>query len=397
MALLLQSYTFGKQYLDSWLHPAPQKNPNALKLGVLSTAQINSAAGKFTPFHCDTTGANEGIVIDPVATHPDVVLYAIASRDESTAASFASKYHFQKSYGSYEALLADPEVDFVYISTPNGLHFEWASKALDAGKHVLLEKPFTSNAIEAEALVQKSKQSGKILMEAFHWQFHPAAHLFRELLDSGDCPPGDIRWQFDLAGGSLMDMTYAISFTRYALHAETPEKVLSATAGPSSHDPRVDRSMTAALQFKLRNVNKNADNSNVDSTIYTDMSRSYLFGVIPRFWEFPSIRVETDRAEIYFYNAMMPHLYHYIGITDKETGKTRYVSLYKGGPLWKDRGETYWSTYRYQLEAFVDKIRGRKPVWWIEGEDSIAQMKTIDEVYKASGLPLRPTSPLLAA
>jgi len=338
----------------------------------------------------------------------------VASRDSSTAASFASKYNFQKSYGSYEDLLSDPEVDFVYISVPNGLHFEWACKALDAGKHVLLEKPFTSNAIEAEALVKKSKESGKILMEAFHWQFHPAAHLFREILDSGEygsivrtdaamtttpaVPKGDIRWQFDLAGGSLMDMTYAISFTRYALHAGVPERVLSAGAVPSSHDPKVDRSMTASLLYKPRsNVNKSAaENSDVYSTIYTDMARSYLFGIIPRYWEFPSIRVETDRAEIYFYNAMMPHIYHYIAITDKTTAKTAYTSIYKGGPLWKDRGESYWSTYRYQLEAFVDKIRGRNPVWWIEGEDSIEQMKTIDEVYKKSGLPLRPTSSLLA-
>ncbi|KAJ4612720.1 hypothetical protein HRR85_004301 [Exophiala dermatitidis] len=119
-------------------------------------------------------------------THPDVILYAIASRDADTAASQAKKYHFQKSYGSYQALLDDSEVDFVYISTPNGLHYEWASKTLKAGKHVLLEKPFTSNGAEAEALVREAEQANRVLEEAFHWQFHPAAHLFRSLLESGE-------------------------------------------------------------------------------------------------------------------------------------------------------------------------------------------------------------------
>lgn len=248
-------------------------------------------------------------------------------------------------------------------------------------------------------------------MEAFHWQFHPAAHRFREILDSGEyggiistdsamtstpaLPADNIRWKYELSGGSLMDMTYAVSFTRYALKATTPDAVLYAKATPSKQDPRVDSAMQARLRFKRPNVDPRADNSDVYSTIYTDMARSWAYGVVPRFWELPSIRVETELAEINFYNAMMPHIYHYIAITDKATGKTRYEYVYKGGPLWKGRGESYWSTYRYQLEAFVDKVKGRQPVWWIDGENSIEQMKTIDTIYRESGLPLRPTSTML--
>ena len=93
-----------------------------------------------------------------------------------------------------------------------------------------------------------------------------------------------------------------------------------------------------------------------------------------------------------FYNAMMPHLYHYIAIKTKETGQWRYESVYQGGPRWGQRGESYWSTYRYQLEAFVDRVRGREPVFWVDNEDSVMQMRTIDEVYRKSGLPTRPTS-----
>lgn len=95
-----------------------------------------------------------------------MILYAIASRDAATAKEAARKYGFQKAYGSYQALLDDPAVNIVYISTPNGLHFEWASNALKTGKHVLCEKPFTANADEARRLVQLAKERGLICEEA---------------------------------------------------------------------------------------------------------------------------------------------------------------------------------------------------------------------------------------
>ena len=269
-----------------------------------------------------------------------------------------------------------------------------------------MEKPFTSNALEAEKLFHIAEQQGKILMEGFHWQFHPAAHRFREILDSGKLgrivktdaqmtstpavPASDIRWKWELSGGSLMDMGYPISFTRFALHAGVPDAVLYAKANPSQADKRIDSSMHATLRFV--NKDKLKDDEAVYSTIYTDMARPWLYGIIPRFWEAPAIKVETEHAELYFYNPMLPHVYHYIAITDKKTGRTSYEHCYQGGPLWKERGEKYWSTYRYQLEAFVDKIRGREPVWWITKEETIAEMKTLDMIYKESGLGIRSTS-----
>ncbi|EON66977.1 NAD binding Rossmann fold oxidoreductase [Coniosporium apollinis CBS 100218] len=394
MALIVQAYTFLQQYAVSWMEAVPKKNSGAIRLGVLSTAQINPAAA----FH-------------PAETHPDVILYAIASRDAASAQKTAKQYKFQKSYGSYQALLDDPEVDAVYVSTPNGMHYEWAHKALKAGKHVLLEKPFTSNGEEARKLVETAQQTGKVLEEAFHWQFHPAAHAWREIIDSGKygpiiatdsrmtaspgVPHGDIRWQYDLAGGSFMDCTYALSFTRYALHAETPVKVLSAVARPYEKDERVDAGMHTTLLFK----DKRGDI--VQSRVYTDLARSWVSGFIPRAWEFPAIEVETDKAVIYFYNAMMPHLYHYISVTEKATGKTTVKKQYKGGPKWGDvetsggkGGRPSWSTYRYQMEAFVDRIKGKEPACWVPNEDSIAQMESIDAVYEHSGLGKRPSRSL---
>lgn len=259
--------------------------------------------------------------------------------------------------------------------------------------------------------MEAGEKSGKVLMEAFHWQFHPAAHVWRQLLDSGKygtvistnaimvaspgVPDGDIRWKFDLGGGSFMDCTYALSFTRYALRADTPVKILSAVARPYQKDSRVDAAMHATLLFR------DYQGDVVQSRVYTDLARSWVSGILARVWELPAIEVETDKAIIHFYNAMMPHLYHYISIADKATGKTEYLRQYFGGPLWGSKmtsagkgGQWYWSTYRWQLEAFVDKVRGKEPACWVSGDESIAQMVSIDAIYEKAGLPPRPTSHL---
>lgn len=189
-------------------------------------------------------------------------------------------------------------------------------------------------------------------------------------------------------------MTYALSFTRQALHAKHPEQIQSATTRPLLRDPRVDSAMYANMTFR------GSEEQLVSSRIYTDMARSYVGGVLPRFWELPSIEVETEDAIIYFYNAMMPHLYHYIAITEKRSGRTKYVKQYSGGPLWgnvitsngRKGGSSSWSTYRWQLESFVDAVRGRMPAYWIPGEESVTQMEVIDSLYLAAGLPIRPGS-----
>ncbi|KAL4924610.1 Gfo/Idh/MocA family protein [Aspergillus undulatus] len=392
MALVLQAATFAHQYFGSFVYKTPSKSSDALKLGVLSSAQINAAA-----------------IIHPTETHPHITLYGIASRSQKTAQLQAKKYNFKQAYGSYQALLDDPAVDVVYISTPNGEHFEWTVKALKRGKHVLVEKPFMSNAKEARRVVQIAEEKGLVLEEAFHWQFHPAAHKFLSLLEAGKygkilrtnalmtaspgVPEGDIRWQYDLAGGSLMDMTYALSFTRYFLRTTHPDVIHSVTMRPHAPDPGVDEAMHAYLTFT---AGSSVGDGAVQSSIYTDMSRSWVGGVIPRFWELPSIEVETETAILYFYNAMMPHLYHYIEIFDKKAGTTGVVRQYAGGPVWGGvettggkGGRKGWSTYRWQLEAFVERVRGGEPAAWVSNEESVTQMEVIDALYRAAGLPVR--------
>ncbi|KAE8395731.1 hypothetical protein BDV23DRAFT_80603 [Aspergillus alliaceus] len=180
--------------------------------------------------------------IHPAETHPDVILYGIASRDASSVTKAAKKYHFTKAYGSYQELLDESAVNIVYISTPNGQHYEWTS--------------------------------------------------MRSLLsDIAQVAPA-------------MDMTYALSFTRYAIRAQQPKTINPVTARLSSDDQRVDAAMYAYLTFI------GPQNTEVHSQIYTDMEREWIGSFVPRFWELPSIEVETERAIIFFYNAMMPHLYH---------------------------------------------------------------------------------------
>lgn len=195
-----------------------------------------------------------------------------------------------------------------------------------------------------------------------------------------------------------MDMTYALSFTRFALHAQTPKQITSATAQPLNSDPRVDEAMHSHLVFEGP---KNSNSAHqVPSRVYTDMNRAPAYGgLVSRFWELPSIEVETECAIIYYYNAMMSHAYHDISIMDKTTGKTRYVKQYSGGAFWGPRntssggkgGSSTWSTYRWQLEAFVDAVQGNTPAFWIPGDESIWQMQSLDAIYKAAGLPVRPT------
>ncbi|KAI1619171.1 hypothetical protein EDD36DRAFT_414817 [Exophiala viscosa] len=170
----------------------------------------------------------------------------------------------------------------------------------------------------------------------------------------------------------------------YILRAGVPEKILSAVARLYDKDKRVDAAMTTTLLFK------DQSGRSVHSRVYTNIARGWLGGVIPRVWELPQIEIETDKCHIVFYNAMMPHLYHYISITDKAIGTTTYKHQYSGGPVWGNvqtsagaGGASYWSTYNYQLEAFVSKLQGGY-------EESIKQMQTIDQIYSAPGLPIRP-------
>src|SRR5512133_1849587 len=192
-----------------------------LNWGVLSTARINRA------------------LIKPLTASKRTRLLAVASRSLSSAESYAREWKIPRAHGSYEALLADPEIDVIYNSLPNHLHAEWTIKALHAGKHVLCEKPIALTLAEVDAMTQAAKETGKVLAEAFMYRHHPQTLKAKEIVDSGALGElqlirgaftftltreGDIRSKKETGGGSIWDIgCYPISYARMIVGAEPVE------------------------------------------------------------------------------------------------------------------------------------------------------------------------------
>jgi D-xylose 1-dehydrogenase (NADP+, D-xylono-1,5-lactone-forming) len=190
-----------------------------VRWGILSTARINR------------------LVIPAARASDKVELLGVASRDPSRAEEYAREWGIPRSYGSYEALLADDEIEAVYIPLPNNLHCEWSARAVDAGKHALCEKPLSKRATEVEEAFDAAERAGRLLSEAFMYRHHPQARRLRELVDEGavgelrivrSCfsftvlDPGNIRLRTDVEGGALMDVgCYCVNGSR--LLAEEPE------------------------------------------------------------------------------------------------------------------------------------------------------------------------------
>ena len=194
---------------------------DVLRLGLLSTAAINAQ------------------ILAAASETDRVVAVAVASRDSARAEAYASERGIERAHGSYDALLADDGVDAVYIGLPNGMHHEWTMRALEAGKHVLCEKPFTRRAAEAESAYAAAEAGGLVLMEAFMYRHHPQTAVVRDLVAGGAIGRllsvratfsfpledlTDVRAIPELDGGALMDVgCYCISGIR--LFAGDPERV----------------------------------------------------------------------------------------------------------------------------------------------------------------------------
>jgi D-xylose 1-dehydrogenase (NADP+, D-xylono-1,5-lactone-forming) len=204
-----------------------------VKWGILSTADINQK------------------VIPGARVSDKVDLVAVASRDQARADAYAREWAIPRAYGSYEGLLADPEIEAVYISLPNTLHAEWSIKALDAGKHVLCEKPFTRHPEEVEAAFDAADRNDRLLSEAFMYRHNPQTAKLAELVRDGAIgelrlvrsafsyglyDEENIRLRTDVEGGSLMDVgCYNVSGSR--LLGGEPERVWGeAWYGPSGTD-----------------------------------------------------------------------------------------------------------------------------------------------------------------
>jgi D-xylose 1-dehydrogenase (NADP+, D-xylono-1,5-lactone-forming) len=215
----------------------------AVRWGILSTADINEK------------------VLAGVQGSPAVDVVAVGSRSAERAQEFASAHGIPRAHGSYQDLLANPDVEAIYIPLPNGLHVEWTLAALAAGKHVLCEKPLSPRAEEVERCFDAAERAGLVLSEGFMWRHHPQAERLESLVRGGaigelrlvraafsfplDRFP-DVRWDAELDGGALLDVgCYCVSGARLLAGAE-PERV---TGESVLADSGVDSRFAGTLRF----------------------------------------------------------------------------------------------------------------------------------------------------
>jgi predicted dehydrogenase len=324
-----------------------------LRIGVLGAARIAPMA-----------------IIRPARAVPEARVVSVAARDPARARAFAKKQGIPRFHETYDALIRDPEIDAVYVPLPNSLHAQWSIRALRAGKHVLCEKPLASNAEEAREMAAAAVESGRVLVEAFHYRYHPLAARMKQIVDGGELGtirhleahfripllrPGDIRYRYDLAGGATMDVgCYAVNALRYLAGAEPT--VTAAQARLAS--AQVDRFMRAELRFPDGRTGR----------IVCSLFSWILFR--------SRVIVRGDLGELRVDGAFNPQLFHRFRIR-------------VGGSVRSERfpGET---TYTHQLRAFVKTVRGQATMA-TDAEDAIANMRVIDAIYDKAGLKRRGT------
>jgi predicted dehydrogenase len=293
---------------------------------------------------------------------------AVAARRPERAEAFARRHRIPRVHPSYAALIDDPAIDAIYNPLPNSHHAEWTIRALEAGKHVLCEKPLAANAAEARAMADAAERADRILMEAFHWRYHPVATTAHDVIAQGRIgrvqhveaafcipllEPGNIRYRLDLAGGATMDLgAYTVNMMRYLGPGE-PE-VVSAQARLAR--PGVDRWMRAELGFA------GGATGRMTCSLF---SRSLLR---------LSVKVTGSEGALWIFNPIAPHVFHRLTI---RTARGRVRERLEGEP-----------TYTGQLRAFVESVRTGTPPP-TDGRDGVANMTVIDAVYERAGLPLR--------
>jgi D-xylose 1-dehydrogenase (NADP+, D-xylono-1,5-lactone-forming) len=214
-----------------------------LRWGLLSTANINKA------------------LIGPLNTSKRCQLLAVASRSQEKADAYARQHKIERAYGTYDALLQDPSVDVIYNPLPNHLHAEWTIKALQAGKHVLCEKPMALTLAEMDAMIAAAEKSGKVLTEAYMYRTHPQTLKVKEIVDNGGLgrvrmvkgsytysmqSTTDIRLDPTMGGGGLWDIgCYPLSYARSVLGTEPLQVFGWQTLGSTG----VDETFVAQLKF----------------------------------------------------------------------------------------------------------------------------------------------------
>ena len=342
---------------DTLVTVTAEANTNARtpRIGVLGAARI----------------AERAIVKPAHATGTRLVV--VGARDQGRAEMFAANHGVERAVNSYAGVVDASDVDLVYNPLPNALHGPWNIAAIEAGKHVLSEKPFASTADEAIEVRDAARKAGVTVVEGFHYLFHPVMQRLFALVDAGELgeirhveaviampPPDarDLRWSFDLAGGALMDLGC------YGLHAHRhlgrwlggePE-LLDARAKERPGVPGVDEWLTADLRFP----------SGASGNVRASMAHPTRE---------MTLRVQGTLGDAVVMDFVEPPLDDRV-VLHNEKGETTY-----------NLGTR--SSYLYQLEALISAINGG-PAMPTDVDDAVATASIIDQCYRTAGLPLRP-------
>ena len=326
--------------------------PEVVRLGILGAARI-------APF----------AVLKHARTLDSVEVVAVAEEyhPEDHLRRYAKKHRIPETYRSFDELLADPDIDAVYIPLPISMHADWCIRAIEAGKHVLCEKPFAANASEAERVLRVAEQTDLVVAEAMHFRYHPLVARVRQIIRDGEIgdieridasfsaywPFTDFRFDYAMGGGGTIDMgCYPIGFIRAVTEREPI--VVGAEAG--LYGTLIDRWMRAKMVLP----------SGGDVRLFVGMRCSKLLSV--------SMRIRGSRGSISILNFVKPEVYHRMKVRTADGLRRERVP---GG-----------STYATQLAAFAEAVRtGTPPVTTIA--DSVKNARVIDAVYVAAGLPVR--------
>ena len=334
-----------------------------LRIGTLGSSRISRPA-----------------LIEPSGSVPEVTVAAVAARDLPRAEAFALQHAIPKAYGSYQEMLDDPDIDAIYNPLPNALHGLWTLRAIAAGKHVLCEKPFASNADEAARVAKAAAGSGLVVMEAMHYRYHPLTRRLGEVVTElggarhiqawtsfAIADPGDIRYDFGLGGGALMDGgCYAIDCLRLlgASDGQSEPAVTGALADPVALDAGgavADRSLAARLAFP---------------------------GGATGWFESTFTRDGEFRADLHVIcRDGLVHLDNFIfPVLGRLTATQRCQG---GGAVVADEEGDGETTYVHQLRAFAAAIASGDPVPTSAASAAVT-MRLIDDAYRAAGLAPRP-------
>ncbi len=328
-----------------------------LRIGLLGAARITGRA-----------------VADP-ARRTGHRLVVVAARDEGDARAFAAEHGVERVAASYEDLLADPEVEVVYNPLPNGLHAEWNLRAIRAGKHVLGEKPFAANGPEARRVADAARSAGTVVMEAYHYAFHPVMRRVLEVVASGeigtvrhveatlvipDPGPDDPRWSLRLAGGALMDLgCYGLHAVRQlGGQAGGEPRVRAARARQHPGSPGVDAWLHASLDYP----------DGATATCFTSMDGPDVV---------MELSVVGTQGRVHAPRFVLPHEDDRVVVATADRVRTEHLGVR--------------SSYDYQLDVLTRAVRRGTPPP-LDLTDAVRTMELLDAAYVAAGLGPRPCS-----